>query len=326
MDNPLITVIIPVYNVEKYLPKCVESVVNQTYKELEIILVDDGATDKSGMLCDECAKNDARIKVIHKPNGGLSSARNAALDIFKGEYVTYIDSDDHITDDYVAYLYKVLNENDADVSMCQLKKIYNDSEGLDMAGEQIAVLSGSEAIENYLYQRSFTASAHCKLYKRFIFDDLRYPEGYYYEDMAIICKIMDRTKRVVVSNQQKYYYIQRNDSIMGESFNPKKMQRIEVANWVRDFIILKYPQIKKAADARCFLAATQTFREVPLKAEYNDNIRVIWEEIKRDRFKVLTDSRAKLSHRVIALSTYAGKRCLKLLGILYTKRERAQGT
>lgn len=108
MLQPLISVIVPCYNVEEYLPKCIESILNQTYRNLEILLVDDGSPDNCGRICDEYAAKDSRIRIIHKKNGGLSDARNAALDVMTGEYVTFIDSDDYVSDDYVEYLYKII--------------------------------------------------------------------------------------------------------------------------------------------------------------------------------------------------------------------------
>ena len=111
MLQPLISVIVPCYNVEEYLPKCIESILNQTYRNLEILLVDDGSPDNCGRICDEYAAKDSRIRIIHKKNGGLSDARNAALDVMTGEYVTFIDSDDYVSDDYVEYLYKIIKES-----------------------------------------------------------------------------------------------------------------------------------------------------------------------------------------------------------------------
>lgn len=117
MTQPLISVIVPCYNVEEYLPKCVESILNQTYRNLEIFLVNDGSLDRSGEICDEYVVKDTRIKVIHKENGGLSDARNVALDIMTGEYVTFVDSDDYVAEDYVEYLYKLIEENGVKLSV-----------------------------------------------------------------------------------------------------------------------------------------------------------------------------------------------------------------
>ena len=319
MDNPMISMIIPVYNVEKYIKKCVISAINQTYRRLEIILVDDGSTDRSGEICDEFARMDDRIRVIHKKNGGLSDARNAGLDIIKGEYVTFLDSDDFVTADYVEYLYRLITHYGACISACQPHKTGLNTKPIKALEEKVEKLDAISAMENFLYQRKFTASAYCKLYKREVFQKIRYPVGYYYEDFAIICTILDSISSFVVSNQRKYYYVQRDDSIMGRTFNPKKMHRIKIAEDVYGFIKTTYPQLTKAAEARCFLAAVHTFREIPLKQEYMTYVYEAYNEIKRYRCGVIADNKAKLSMRIIALSTYGGVKILKGLGDVFTK-------
>lgn len=318
MDKPLVSVIIPVYNVSAYLRCCLDSVISQTYENLEIILVDDGSTDDSGEICEEYAKKDARINVIHKENGGLSDARNVALNVITGDYITYIDSDDYVTKDYVEYLLNLIKDTDAEVSACQLKKIYAELDELDKKSEYVEILDNISAMEYFLYQKKFTASAPCKMYKSEIFNKLRYPVGYYYEDMAIICDILDSISRIVISNQQKYFYIQRGNSIMGERFNPKKMDRIKIAEDIKVSVSKKYPELKKATEVRCFLATIQTFREVPMKDEYRQYINIIWDEITKYRGAVIKNNKAKIEHRIIAMSTYCGKRCLKMLGNIYT--------
>lgn len=127
MLQPLISVIVPCYNVEEYLPKCIESILNQTYRNLEILLVDDGSPDNCGRICDEYAAKDSRIRIIHKKNGGLSDARNAALDVMTGEYVTFIDSDDYVSDDYVEYLYKIIKESGVKLSVSSYQTFVDDS-------------------------------------------------------------------------------------------------------------------------------------------------------------------------------------------------------
>ncbi len=319
MSNPLVTVIIPIYNVEDYLEKCVESVLNQTYKNIEIILVDDGATDRSGMVCDELQARDNRIKVIHKANGGLADARNAAINVMTGEYVTCIDSDDWVSEDYISYLLSLLLDNDCDISMVQLKKIYKVTDEFDQVEEKVEIINKVNAIEFYLYQKKFTASAHCKMYKSSILQEIRYPKGMYYEDMAVICQLLDMSDRVAVSNQQKYYYFQRETSIMGESFNEKKMHRIKIAKDIFIFIKIKYPELIDAAKFRIFLAAAQTYREIPYKDEYASYIDVAWADIKKYRAGVIRNSKAKASSRLIAMSSFLGKRIFNWLGDLYTK-------
>lgn len=313
-----ISVIIPVYNVSGYLERCIESVRKQTYANLEIILVDDGSTDKSGTICDSYISVDNRIKVVHKKNGGLSSARNAAIDVMTGEYMVCVDSDDYISNDYIEYLYNLLIDNDVDISMCQCKKVYSERDSLDIVTSNVEVLDSEAAIKYFLYQKKFTASAPCKLYKSCLFNSLRYPDGRYYEDMAVICQLLDSVSKIAIGNQQKYYYVQRKDSIMSEDFNTKKMHRIEIAEEIRFYINNKYPNLIKAANARCFLAAIQTFREIPLKSEYDQYIDLAWKEIVKYRGGIIIDSDVKIFHKMISLGTYLGKDCLKILGCWFT--------
>ncbi|WP_051217003.1 glycosyltransferase family 2 protein [Butyrivibrio fibrisolvens] len=319
MENPLITVIVPVYNVEIYLNRCVNSIIEQNYKNLEVILVDDGSTDESGAICDEYSQRDPRITVIHKENGGLSSAKNAGLDIMTGEYVTFVDSDDYVSSDYVDYLYTMILKYKADMSICQLKRVFNYITALEIRKEQLECFDGVTAAKHYLYQRKFTASSHCKMYKAWLFDGIRYPVGYYYEDMAVICQLLLKTSTVIVSNQQKYYYLQRTDSIMSENFNNKKLHRKEIAQDILKNVKDTYPDLINAAQSRCFLAAVQTYREVPHKSEYKVISDQLWDDIKHYRKQVIADKESRPLHKIIALLSYCGgKTCFYKFGEIYT--------
>lgn len=317
MSEPLISVIVPVYNVEKYLKRCVDSILVQTYKNLEILLVNDGCTDNCPAICNDYAARDSRIVVINKKNGGLSDARNAALDVAKGEYIAFVDSDDYLAADYIEYLYRLLEEHDADISMCAFKKVY-EGEALDVCIEHVTCLLAEEALEHLLYQRKFTASAYCKLYKRSIFAEIRYPKGVYYEDLAIIHKVLDCCNKVVIGRQQKYYYYQRSNSIMNEKFNPKKMERMNIANSQKEYVDARHPDLVSATSFRCFLAGIQVFREIPKEKEYSKYLNEAWKQIKKYRRATIKDKKAKSSLRIMALSTYAGKRVLSILSKCYS--------
>lgn len=317
MENALITVIVPVYNVEKYLRKCVDSILAQTYQNLEIILVDDGSKDHSGSICDEYAAQDERIVVIHKENGGLSDARNVALDIAKGTYITCVDSDDYLAEDYVEYLYLLLINNSADISICSYKKIYDDGQ-LDDCQENLHVFNDEEALEELLYQRKIVPSAWCKLYRRELFEGIRYPKGMYYEDFAIIYKLLSKCKKVVMGECQKYYYLQRQDSIMNEEFNVKKMQRIQVVNELKQYVDSRYSSLQEATSTRCFIAGLQVYREIPSDKKYTEYIDVAWKQIVKYRMAAVKNSKAKSSTRIMALSTFLGKGILGVLGKEYS--------
>ncbi len=321
MNNPLISIIIPVYNVEKYIDKCIMSVLQQTYTNIEIYLVDDGSTDKSGSICDQYAKKDSRIIVIHKENGGLSSARNAALDVIHGEYITFVDSDDFVSDNYVAFLYEILQKESADVSVCQMFEFFDET-GLSDDNlhktEIVNPMSSKEAITKFLLQKNLYASAWGKLYRKEIFEQIRYPVGYYYEDMAIIHKIFMLANRIAYSESQNYYYRQRKDGIMRQKFNSKKLHRIIVAENIKADVLKVYPELEQILNVRCFLANIQTWRELPYDSQYEQYKNQIWSGIKKYRRDALRCGQAKISTRGMALVSYCGKSVLKVAGNIYS--------
>lgn len=182
MEKDLISVIVPVYNVEKYLEKCVQSIINQTYENLEIILVDDGATDNSGKICDEFAKKDSRIKVIHKENGGLSDARNFGLDIATGKYISFIDSDDFVNKRLFEILHKEIIKNDYDIAFCDYFKFFeNDNVDEEISNSYKILEHTKYSILNLYYdighKHEKAVVAWGKLYKSKFFKDIRYPKG-----------------------------------------------------------------------------------------------------------------------------------------------------
>ena len=230
--EPVVSVIVPVYKVEKYIKKCLNSIINQTYKNLEIILVDDGSPDKCPEICDEYAKKDNRIMVIHKNNGGLSDARNAGLDIASGKYVTFIDSDDYIAVDYIEKLYRALVDNGADMSLCSfifvddncsvITERQNDSPIADEC------ISGLDIIKklNQSHGGYYVVSV-CKLYSIHLFDNLRFRLGKIHEDEFMIHHVLYRCKRVAAIAQPLYFYLQRSGSIMNEIIAYKQLDICE---------------------------------------------------------------------------------------------------
>ena len=214
----LISVIVPVYKSEKYLDKCVESIVNQTYKNLEIILVDDGSPDNCPQICDEWAKKDGRIKVIHKENGGVSSARNAGLDNSSGEYIGFVDGDDFIENDFYEFLYDNLAENSADISFCSFKTLdektgeYAQSNNYGIAEKSLA---GEELLSEFFSSCKGELVSFCnKIIKRSLFDGLRFPQGRVFEDWTLAPMIYSRCVKAVFSPEYKYCYVVHQGSIM----------------------------------------------------------------------------------------------------------------
>ena len=228
-----VSVIIPVYKVEEYLNKCVESVVNQTYTNLEIILVDDGSPDNCPQMCDEWAKKDERIRVVHKENGGVSSARNVALDVLTGEYICFVDADDTIHPKYVEILLSNLKESNADVSVCSWKKVYDISKpqnkNYNKRKVDLVEYQGNEILD-LLYNKKvpLIMALWTKLYKKDIFKDIRFPEVVIAEDDAIIHLILNKCKKLVFSDCILYNNTQRDNSLTTSTFSKKKLYALKV--------------------------------------------------------------------------------------------------
>jgi len=250
-DNKLVTVIMPVYNVEQYLDKAVQSAVDQTYRNLEIILVDDGSADRSGEMCDIWQKKDSRIRVIHKKNGGLSDARNAALDVCKGEYILFLDSDDYISADYVELMLRDAVRFDADIVEATLYHVYNGSESCFRFYNEPTVLDTARTIEYELGGAGGggSISSCTKLFKREIFSSYRYQVGKLYEDLYAIVDLLIMAKVFVVEPDARYYYVHRSDSITTNHFTERSLQYIDAAEYNHRVVSEKYPE---AAGATVF--------------------------------------------------------------------------
>lgn len=223
MNKPLISVIIPVYKTGEHLPKCLQSVLNQSYKNIEIILVDDGSPDNSGELCDTLALTDDRIVVLHKENGGLSSARNAGLDIAKGDFVSFVDSDDYIDEKMLEDLHSLITVHNAQIACCGIERL-NQEGHLNYFNTDINeffVVEKSEALKKLTFNTHITNSLCDKLFSVNIFKDLRMTQGIIYEDHDVMHKCIMNASRVVYTGKPYYKYFVNDNSITGGSFSEK---------------------------------------------------------------------------------------------------------
>lgn len=309
--RPLISVIVPVYNVERYLKRCVGSVLRQTYTNLEIYLVDDGSTDGCPELCDSFAKKDARIKVIHKENRGLSDARNVAIDICKGDFIFCLDSDDFIADDTIELLYGSLARNDADIATCGFVNYYKEKPDIAGGNNTELVLGTEAALENMLYQKDVTTSAWGKLYKRELFDGVRYPKGKICEDLDTTYKLFSRSKMVVIHTAVKLFYQQRTDSIINSQFSPKRMDALQFAKDLVRYIDVNHPRVGAAARNRLFMEAVFIGVQIPLNTkEFIHEWQRCAEVIRANRKTVLSDAESKRLYRLYALLAFFGCRTM----------------
>lgn len=242
--KPIISIIVPIYNVEKYLPKCIESILNQTFKEFELILVDDGSPDNSGSICDEYSKKDERIKVIHKENGGVSSARNVGLDSTLGEYIGFVDPDDYID----KYMYQKMIEmciiQNADVSICKFAREINGQRNKDKEEFYIRELDNvnglRECFKGILYRHSLCN----KLFKKKCFEGIRFPEGRIHEDLSTTYRLLANANKSIYINYQGYIYIKRENSILTSTYSEKRLQAFDGWNEILDYMLYKYPKLE----------------------------------------------------------------------------------
>ena len=268
MDNQLISIIVPVYKVEPYLRKCVDSILAQTYRNLEIILVDDGSPDNCGAICDEYAGKDSRVKVIHKENGGLSDARNAGMEIMSGKYVAFVDSDDWIEPQMYQRLLELMEHYEAEMAFAGVAdEVLQDGAvhtvktsnygNTPFAEDKIAAM-----------RRYFLGSwaAWDKLYRADLFDGIWYPVGEINEDEAIVLLLLDRCNKVCYTNELFYHYVRRIDgtSITTSSFSEKKMVWVKHCRDNLAFIREKYPQLEEYAVARYRGSLMWALREMAL--------------------------------------------------------------
>lgn len=216
---PKISIIVPVYNVEKYLSNCINSILNQTFKDFELILINDGSTDNSLDICKYYKNIDNRIFIIDKENGDVSSARNVGLDIAKGEYIGFVDSDDYIHPQMYEILYNQIIKNQADISMCEFKRIYEfnkkELSNKDILNQEIEILNNKEAVFKLAEDNSVVyVVVWNKLYKKNLFNNIRFKEGIIHEDQYIMHRLLYNIDKLVYVKEKLYFYLQRKESIM----------------------------------------------------------------------------------------------------------------
>ena len=296
-----ISVIVPIYKVEDYLHRCVDSIINQTYTNLEIILVDDGSPDNCPMICDEYAERDSRIKVIHKKNGGLSDARNAGLDISTGEYIMFIDSDDFVDKDMMKSMMQNMIDNEVDMVVCNINYVYDDKEVVKY-NHPDRILDKYEAMEEYLKDGIVQAVAWNKLYKKSLINDMRYKVGKTNEDEFFTYKVVDKTDKIYYNSRPFYNYIQRDSSIMGK-YSIKRLDGVEASYERLNFIKKKYPTLyekeKKTFVNLCIYSYQMILREPNLDKD------------KQGR-KTLNNYRKKIKFNKTELKNYSYKDKLKI--------------
>lgn len=265
---PEISVVIPVYNVENYLRHCIDSVLSQSFKDLEVLLIDDGSTDSSGDICDEYAKADEHITVIHKENGGLSDARNVGIDNAKGENIFFLDSDDYIENNSLSVLYENLVRENADISVGGIYNCYQNKKVPQYPEIEYRTYSGTEALREVLAGKIIPGSICGKLIKAELLNTLRFRVGRTYEDAFIMPDLMLSAGKVVVTTEPLYNYYHRAGSITTTAFSPKRFDVIDAYKYTKECVNNNCPSLLSYADFRLLWAHFTVLDSMLLSKDY----------------------------------------------------------
>lgn len=243
MSNETVSVIIPVYNTDDYLERCLRSVVSQTYSNLEIILINDGSTDSSGEICEKWSNSDERIAVVHKENGGLSSARNAGIDLATGRYIAFVDSDDYIEPQMYETMVELLENSKSQIACCGRRRVEKNRAYLQYTLEKPKVISGEDAIGRLLRNDGIDEAAWDKLYLRRLFEGKRYPLKELNEDIVLTMMLLGECSSVVHVGAALYNYCQNNGSITNSGLSSAKFVMLSHLDAIKDYLTCKYPTL-----------------------------------------------------------------------------------
>lgn len=303
-NKAVVSVIVPVYNVKEYLDECIKSVIHQSFKNIEIIIVNDGSSDGSKDVCDKYT-NDSRVKVIHKENGGLSSARNVGIQMAGGKYLLFIDSDDYIHPEMIETLVNGIIKDKSDIAVCEYT-IDEKMLGFTKRPDNSKNISSEEAIRLMLRQKVFTHVAVCKLFSRELFSDIRFPVGKLYEDYAVMYKVFGKTSRVTLIERKLYYYRQREGSIQKKVTKKNFSDELEYALECKEYIDREYPTLKVEAIGRlvssCFHILFGAYDKKRDIVEYDQVIHII----KKYRIKCIFSCKIGIKVKIGCIISYMG--------------------
>ena len=322
MIKEKISIIVPVYNVEAYLERCVESILKQTYTNLEILLVNDGSTDKSGELCDKLALRDHRIRVIHKENGGLSDARNRGIDEASSNLIGFIDSDDYIDEDMYETLYRQMVASKADLSMCGHYDVYHQIPEKQVAKIKTWELMPEEAIKMVMEAKILSVTAVNKLYKKALFEQLRFRIGKIAEDAFIMVDLIHQCSKIVATNEKKYYYVHRENSITTQKFSFKFLNVIEAYEQNAKIISENYPDLYDVAIMRLNWAYFYVLDRLLVDNDFKDKVledRLI-SYLKKNKKSILMDSRFTRARKMSFLALCLSRKLYLKILLAQTKR------
>lgn len=294
----LVSIVVPVYQTEEYLPQCIEGLLEQTYRQIEVLLVDDGSSDSSGELCDWYAAQDDRITVIHQCNQGVSAARNVGIQAAEGIYIAFVDSDDWVDANYIEEMVQLLEQNGADAAIAMSH------------GKTVNVWSGAEALRHLCYQKHFDTAPWGKLFRSELVKATLFPEGMFFEDLAVVCRMIGSANRVVAARGSHYHYRVNPAGTMNGGDVVRLLDELRAADQMYEYVEKRLNSGKKAAVSRKFSAYCQVLLKLPENGYVEERGR-IWQYLREVRWDVLWDSQARMKNRVAAMVSYLGESAMR---------------
>ncbi len=303
-----VSIIVPIYNVEKYLESCIVSLLNQTYKDIEIILINDGSTDNCPAICDSFKEKDGRIKVIHQENGGVSVARNVGIKHAIGEYLSFVDPDDIVYNDYISYLLGLLEDNpQCEIAACGHLVVRGEKKVPNSPFTGVKMLNRKEAFFEVLYHGILDISPWGKLYKKEIFYNVSFPVGIRYEDTYVFGDVLTAANYVVFGGECKYEYIQHENSFVGSGFSPIRLSYIPAAKHLCEMALMCDKSLKTACIRRETHAVLSTLRYMEnCNNEYKKTRKQLKYEVLKNAKLLLLDKYTPKRDKIAILSLMFG--------------------
>lgn len=306
MSYPKASVIVPVYKVEEYLPRCLDSLAAQTYPNLEIVLVDDGSPDRCGELCDAFAHGRPNALVLHQSNQGLSAARNCGVRASHGDYITFVDSDDYISADYVEYLMSMILKYHCDISVGNYAPVYRGgTPDVKQTRECQELFTNEEALIEALYSVKFGVAAWAKMYKRELVEKYPFPRGKLFEELATTYKIIGDSASVAYGNRNIYFYVQRPGGIMS-NIGPRELYGLEAAGDLLKYAERRFPKAVRAAKVRYEIKVIQYMPAVFSRKENEKYFRFLRKEAGKYFKEVFPDKKAGLNFNIKLCAVMTG--------------------
>lgn len=313
-STPKVSVVVPIYQIERELPQCIESILQQTFSDFQLILVDDGSEDGCAKICDRYAQRDERVMCIHKKNGGLSSARNAGTVVARAEWITYVDGDDCIAPVYLEKMWEAVQRSGADVAVCMFSCTGNPS---SREGDYAFTLNRVDAVKEMLYQKTMDVSACGKLYRTQVMRQNLFPVGFVFEDILPITKVICAAERVVVLPEQLYGYVQREGSIMHSRNHRFREDELIMTDKMFEYVQQNCPEAIRAARSKKYSNYCQAMIALSEQDEnFKKKRRVIRRFLRANAFRVLFDCNVRMKNRGAAMIALVEPGLLKKLSRL----------